>query len=71
MSAYSTYDQARHEAGELARRLNHAVGVERASEYGRTVYLVKLIPNDPSQRFGWEMRCEPVLPTDPQWCKGE
>ena len=58
---------ARAYASQQARTLNHAMGVERASEYGREVYRVAMIPTRPDQRFGWETRCEVVLPTDPTW----
>ena len=58
---------ARAYASQQARVLTHAMGVERASEYGRTVYRVAMIPNRPEQRYGWELRCEVVLPTDPVW----
>ena len=67
MAVFKTIQAARAYASKQARTLNHAMGVERANEYGRTVYRVSMIPNKPEQRFGWEMRCEPVLPGDPVW----
>lgn len=67
MESFSTISAARAYASRHARQLNHAVGIEAAREFGRTVYRVGLIPNSPAQRFGWETRCEPILPTDPLW----
>ena len=58
---------ARHYASQQARQYNHVYGIEAMREYGKQILSVKMIPNDPNQRFGWEARCEPVLPTDPAW----
>lgn len=63
--AYTDYYAAHAAALADARTFNRPMGLEKAREYGRTVYLVKMIPADPAKRFGWEMRCEVVQPTDP------
>ena len=65
------YGQAYEGARQYAVELNHAVGLEVANEYGRKVLRMALIPNDPNRRFGWEARCEVVLPTDPRCVHNE
>ena len=60
------YHQAYEAARQYAVELGHAVGLEAANEYGRKVFRIALIPNDPNKRFGWEAWCEVVLPTDPK-----
>lgn len=57
---FRRYEEARAAAEEAARRLQHAVGIERAREYGRSGYAVRLVPNRSEDRYGWEMRCEIV-----------
>ncbi len=61
---FATWEAAHTAAVQDARQFNRPMGLERANEYGRTVYRVKMIPKDPGQRFGWEQRCEVVNPTD-------
>jgi hypothetical protein len=56
---FENYFDARHCAAQLARLVGRDVGIEMASEYGRTVYRVKQLPN-PANRYGWELRCEVV-----------
>ncbi len=54
------YDAARARAEDAARTYNRPMGLERATEYGKTVYRVKMIPADPNKRQGWELSCEVV-----------
>lgn len=56
------YQTAYRMAQREANRLNRPIGIEKAREYGRTVYRVKLVPARPDQRFGWETRCQIVDP---------
>ena len=58
---------ARHYASTQSKQYNQSYGIEKMREYGRRILSVKMIPNDPAKRFGWETRCEPVNPTDPAW----
>ena len=63
---YTDYHEAHAAALGLARGMDHSVGIEACKEhgrYGRKGFRVALIPNDPSERFGWEHRCEPVEPS--------
>jgi hypothetical protein len=41
------------------------VALVRSCVFGRKTWLICLLPLSPSQRFGWETRCEVVEPTDP------
>jgi hypothetical protein len=56
------YTAARAQAQSEANRFNRPMGIERAREFGREVFRVKMIPKNPAQRFGWETRCEVVEP---------
>ena len=62
---FTDYHEAYAHALGKARELGRPVGIEAMCEYGRKGFSVKLVPVDPSKRFGWEMRCEVVNPTDP------
>lgn len=62
---YTSYFDAYDAALAKAREMNRPVGLEACKEYGKSGFRVKLIPVDPDKRFGWEMRCEVVKPTDP------
>lgn len=55
------YEAAFAAAQALANQLGREVGIEKANEFGRTVYLVKHLPK-PENRCGWELRCEVVQP---------
>jgi hypothetical protein len=61
VSVFSDYGEARREAQRQANVYGRTMGLERADEYGRTVYRVQIIPKI-GQRFGWELRCETVDP---------
>lgn len=56
------YSIARGVAELDATILCRPMGLEKAIEYGREVFRVKMIPKDPKRRFGWETRCEVVEP---------
>lgn len=58
------YVKAFNEAVNLARLVKREVGIEKANEFGKTGYRVKLLPNK-ENRFGWELRCEVVSPDSP------
>lgn len=64
MKTFPDYKPALAAAIELARSVNRECGIEKAREFGRTVYRVKMLPN-PENRTGWELTCEVVRPTDP------
>lgn len=61
---YKEWKDARTAAVQLARQLGHDVGIERMKEFGRDGYNVFSLPK-PQFRFGFELRCEVVTPTDP------
>ncbi len=42
------------------------MAIEKAKEYGKTVFRVKMIPKDPKDRFGWETKVEVVEPGSPK-----
>lgn len=57
---FTEYVEAAAEARHQAKFYHRPMGLEKAVEYGKTVYRVKMVPIDPSKRFGWETRCEIV-----------
>ena len=59
---FAIYADARRAAQSDSDRLGRPMGIERACEFGREVFRVQMIPEDPQQRFGWETRCEVVEP---------
>lgn len=75
MFVSSDYREARERAQHDADTYQRPMGLERAVEFGRTVYRVKMIPVRAEQRFGWELRCEVVEPTHTPdlciWCSTE
>lgn len=58
----TNYHEARQAAQADANRFKRPMGVEKALEYGREVFRVKMLLTDPTKRFGWELRCEVVEP---------
>lgn len=58
------YIKAFNEAVNLARLVKREVGIEKANEFGKIVYRVKMLPNK-ENRCGWELRCEVVSPDSP------
>jgi len=63
-SCHSDWKAAHTAAVELARLLKRETGIEKAVEFGRTVYRVHSLPK-PENRYGFELRCEVVRPGDP------
>lgn len=61
------YIEAHNYAVTQARKLNQCYGLEAMPQYGKPGFSVKMIPNDPNKRFGWEMRCEAITPQDFIW----
>jgi hypothetical protein len=59
------YIKAHNYAVKQARALNQCYGIEKMPRYGKAGFSVKMIPNNPGKRFGWEMRCEVVTPESP------
>jgi hypothetical protein len=64
MSSHRTYEEAHKAAVELARLLKRETGILKTKEYNRTVFNVYHLPK-PENRYGFELRCEIVRPTDP------
>lgn len=62
MGTFKTWEAAHADAQHDANTMRRPMAIEAAMEYGRKVYRVKMIPRDPSKRFGWETRCEIVDP---------
>lgn len=62
----AAYVEAYNKAREAANEFNRPMGLERAIEYGCTVYRIKWIPVNPQKRVGWELRCQVVEPGEPQ-----
>ncbi len=60
--AYNDWKLAHTAAQADANRFHRPMGIEKAKEYGRTVYRVAMLPIKPSDRYGWETRCEVVEP---------
>lgn len=59
------YIEAHNYAVNKARTLKMCYGIEKMNQFGKQVYSVKMIPNNPEKRFGWELRCEIVTPESP------
>jgi hypothetical protein len=59
---FREYGEAIAYAESQANSLKHSHGIENGREYGRSIYKVFMIPNDPAKRFGHEMFCEAVDP---------
>jgi len=64
ISVHSAWKAAHAAAVERARLLNRETGIEKAIEFGKTVYRVHHLPL-PQNRQGFELRCEVVRPSDP------
>jgi hypothetical protein len=62
---FSTWKEAHTAAVKLARFLNHDVGIWRAVEFGRDGFNIRSLPR-PKNRYGHELRCEVVSPSDPR-----
>ncbi len=64
LGVFPDYDAAYAAAQPLANQMagKVTVAIEKAREFGRTVYRVKFVPNAPSKRTGWETRAEIVEP---------
>lgn len=63
-SSHTDWKAAHTAAAQLARLLGRETGIEKAVEFGKTVYLVHSLPK-PQNRCGFELRCETVRPSDP------
>lgn len=63
MDSFSDYKEARRDAQRQANVYRRDVGIEAATEYGRRVYRLHLLPK-PSHRQGFELRVEVVSPED-------
>jgi hypothetical protein len=61
MDVFDRWTGARADAQRQANVYRRTMGIERAEEFGGTVYRVKMLPK-PAQRQGWELRCETVEP---------
>lgn len=61
---FTDWKEAHTEAIKLARRLGKEVGIEKTKEFGKEIFLIKHLPK-PENRYGWELRCEIVKPSDP------
>lgn len=64
MDSFTDWKDAHRDAVRQARVYNREMGIEKANEYGRTVFRVKMLPKA-ENRQGWELRCEVVRPGDP------
>lgn len=64
LGSYDDYETAYANAQPLADQLagKVAVAIEKAKQFGRTVYGVKFMPWNESKRQGWELRAEWVRP---------
>lgn len=58
------YHEAYAAARKDAKQFNRPMGLEKAREYGKIVYRVKMLPIRADQRFGWETQCQVIEPTE-------
>lgn len=63
-SRFDTWKEAHTAAVKLARFLNRDVGIWRANEFGKDGYNIRSLPHA-KNRYGHELRCEVVSPSDP------
>jgi len=61
---FTHWNDAHVEAVLLARLLKHDVGIWRENEFGKDGYNIRSLPR-PENRYGYELRCEVVSPSDP------
>ena len=61
---FKTWKEAHTAAVLLARQLGREVGLWRADEYGHVVYNIRSLPKL-ENRYGHELQCEVVAPSDP------
>lgn len=59
---FREYKDARQHAETQAKTLKYPHGIEASKEYGRKGFSVKMVPRDPKNRQGHEMRMEIVEP---------
>lgn len=59
MTMHRTWNEARSAAQASANRSGYSMGIEKTREYGRTMYRVFLMPQNPA---GHEFRAECVEP---------
>jgi hypothetical protein len=64
VSSFKDWKEAHTAAVLLARQLGKEVGILKAKEYSSTVYQVMSLPKR-ENRYGFELRCELVNPSDP------
>lgn len=64
MDRFTDYKEARTAAIKLARLLGRETGILRQKEFGKDGFNVYHLPK-PENRYGFELRCEVVRPTDP------
>lgn len=63
--AFKDWKDAHGAAVDLARLLKRETGIEKANEFGKTVFRVHSLPK-PENRCGFELRCEIIQPEDPR-----
>lgn len=67
MSKFLTdYSEARSAAQAQANDLRRPMGLAATREFGRSGYVVFMVPSDPTKRFGRDATCEIVEPCQPQ-----
>lgn len=65
MNSHFLYKNAFNHAVDKANSCNCDVGIQKAREFGSTVYNVFLLPK-PENRYGHELTCEVVRPGTPK-----
>ena len=63
-SFFKNYSEAHAAAVQLARTLNKEVGLEKFKEFNTSGFRIFRLPK-PENRYGFELRCEVVKPSDP------
>lgn len=64
MPQFKEYRDAFNEAVRLARLLGRETGIEAVKDYEGKGFNVLSLPK-PENRYGFELRCEVVRPSDP------
>ena len=64
MKVFTTWKESHTYACQLADDCKRDVGIEKASEFDKTVFRAFLLP-DARNRAGHELRCEIVAPRTP------
>lgn len=65
LTRFKSWKEAHTAAVLLARQLKRDVGIWRQKEFNQDGYNIRSLPNPENRRYGHELQCEVVSPSDP------